>query len=116
MPSDPVDESFNGHRPATVSLMIGALTTSRAVKDPELSADILQSAQSPFRIRRNGARPRDAATAGVDRLGMAHLPGGRTHLALASQSLKEQLADAFKAAIANTKLFEMRDRLEEILR
>jgi len=37
-------------------------------------------------------------------------------LVLASQSLKEQLADAFKAAIANAKLFQMRDRLEEILR
>ena len=30
---------------ATVSLMIGALTMSRIVNDPELSADILQSAQ-----------------------------------------------------------------------
>ena len=47
---------------------------------------------------------------------MAHLPSGRSHLVPASQSLKEQLADAFKAAIANAKLFQMRDRLEEILR
>lgn len=47
---------------------------------------------------------------------MAHLPNGRSHLVLPSQSLNEQLADAFKAAIANAKLFEMRDRLEEILR
>jgi TetR/AcrR family transcriptional regulator, transcriptional repressor for nem operon len=30
---------------ATVALMIGALTMSRVVKDPELSAEILQSAQ-----------------------------------------------------------------------
>ena len=30
---------------ATVSLLIGALTMSRVVKDPELSTDILQSAQ-----------------------------------------------------------------------
>ncbi len=47
---------------------------------------------------------------------MAHLPSGRSHLVPASQSLEEQLADAFKAAIANAKLFQMRDRLEEILR
>ena len=47
---------------------------------------------------------------------MARLPSGRSHLVLASQSLKEQLADAFKAAIAKAKLFEMGDRLKEILR
>src|SRR5258707_222533 len=58
----------------------------------------------------------DAATACVDRVGMAHLPSGRSHLVPASQSLEEQLADAFEAAIANAKLFQMRDRLEEILR
>src|SRR6267143_1771169 len=49
-------------------------------------------------------------------VGLTHLPSGRSHLVPASQSLEERLADAFKAAIANAKLFEMRDRLEEILR
>src|SRR5215475_2186272 len=52
------------------------------------------------------------ATARVDRVGLAPLSGGRSHLVPASQPLKEQLADAFKAVIANAKLFEMGDRLE----
>jgi len=47
---------------------------------------------------------------------VAPLDSGRSPLVLASQSLNERLADAFKAAIGKAKLFEMGDRLEEILR
>jgi len=47
---------------------------------------------------------------------MAPLPSGRSQLVPASQSFDERLADAFKAAIAKAKLFEMCECLEEILR
>jgi hypothetical protein len=43
-------------------------------------------------------------------------PEGRKATLDQLQSLSERSADAFKAAIAKGKLFEMGDRLEEILR
>ena len=74
-----------------------------------------KSANGPSRANHEGPRRSDA-TARVDRVGLTHLPSGRSNLVPTSQLLKEQLPDAFKAAIANAKLFQMRDRLEEILR
>ena len=59
---------------------------------------------------------RDEAPARVDRVGMTLLPSARSHFVPGLQSFNERSADAFKAAIAKAKLFEMCECLEEILR